>query len=142
MGKYNNNTTLRPSSIGTSKAPHEIWRGIGCLMFILIPAMSIASASVMIEYGVENKWPIPYQLLGTAYLPEIFYSTPGLATIFGVISKVPNFYAIATTSLIFMMLLGGLISLIYATMYRAVGPARYGPTDAPPSGKKVKRYKR
>ena len=90
-------------------------------------------------------------MLGTVYLPDIFYSTSGLSTIFSPISKVPNILAIAVASLIYMMLivvehfiqnLGGVISVIYATPYRMIGPSRYGPTDAPPSGIKVKKYKR
>ena len=141
MGKYNNYS--RPqSSVTKPKAPHEIWRGFGCLMMLIIPAMSIASAYELVQYGVANNWPIPYQLLGKAYLPEIFYSTPGLSTIFSPISNVPNFYAVATISVIFIMLFGGVISVIYAATYRLIGPARYGPTDAPPAGIKVKKYKR
>ncbi len=141
MGKYNNNTTLKPSSI-QSKETHEIWRGFGCLMILIIPAISIASAYELIQYGIANKWPIPYELRGKVYLPEIFYSTPGLATIFSPISEVPNLLAIAAASLVLMMLIGGVISVIYATIYRVIGPSRYGPTDAPPSGIKVKKYKR
>ena len=141
MGKYNSNTTLKPSSI-QSKSMHEIWRGIGCLMFLIIPAISIAAGYETVRYGLENKWPIPYELLGTVYLPDIFYSTSGLSTIFSPISQVPNIFAIAVASLIYMMLIGGVISVIYATTYRMIGPSRYGPTDAPPSGIKVKKYKR
>ena len=141
MGKYNSNTTLKPSSI-QSKSMHEIWRGIGCLMFLIIPAISIAAGYETVRYGLENKWPIPYELLGTVYLPDIFYSTSGLSTIFSPISKVPNIFAITVASLIYMMLIGGVISVIYAATYRMIGPSRYGPTDAPPSGIKVKKYKR
>ena len=41
-----------------------------------------------------------------------------------------------------MLLIGGVISVIYALMYRFIGPSRYGPTDAPPPKIKTKRYTR
>ena len=101
---------------------HYIWRGIGCLMIIILPVMSIASANETINYGIDNGWPIPYEMLQPVRLPDIFYSTGGLRTIFNPLSAIPHFYAVSA-----------LISVIYAAVYRMVGPSKYGPTDAPPT---------
>ncbi len=141
MGK-NTNYSQRQSSRSTPKAPHDVWRGIGCLMVMIIPAVSIAAGYLTVSYAINNKWPVPYQLMAPMRLPDIFYSTPGLRAIFNPISSIPNFYANAAASLLYMMLIGGVISLIYAMIYRMIGPQRYGPTDAPPLKIKVTKKSR
>jgi len=141
MGR-NTNYSQRESSRSKPKAPHDIWRGIGCLMILIIPTISIAAGYQTVKYAIDNKWAIPYQLLVPVRLPDIFYSTPGLRIVFDPLSSIPNFYANAATSLLYMMLLSGLISVIYAAVYRMVGPDRYGPTDAPPSKIKVTKKSR
>ena len=130
-------STGQYSPPGQSKSRYEethyIWRGIGCLMAIIIPAMSIAAAIETVNYGLENRWPIPYQLLQPMRLPSIFYSTEGLRTIFNPLSAIPHLYAIVAIGLIYMVFASGLISVVYAAVYRMVGPSQYGPTDAPPT---------
>ena len=141
MGR-NTDYSQGQSSRSKPKAPHDVWRGIGCLMILIIPAISIAAGYETIKFAINNKWPIPYQILGAARLPDIFYSTPGLRTIFNPISNIPNLYANVLASILFMILIGGLISVIYAAVYRMVGPDRYGPTDAPPPKVKVTKKSR
>ena len=58
------------------------------------------------------------------------------------VTAIKHFYAYAVASIFYMVLLGGISSLGYAIVYRIVGPARYGPLDAPPPKVKVKPYKR
>ncbi len=141
MGKHTE-FSQRQSSRVKPKAPHDIWRGIGCLMILIIPAISIAAGYETVKYAINNHWPIPYQLLVPVRLPDVFYATAGLRTVFNPLSSIPNFYANAAASLLYMMLLSGLISVIYAAVYRMVGPDRYGPTDAPPSKVKVTKKSR
>jgi len=112
---------------------HYIWRGIGCLMIIILPVMSIASANETVNYGIDNGWPIPYEMLQPVRLPDIFYSTGGLRTIFNPLSAIPHFYAVSALSVLYLIFASGLISVIYAAVYRMVGPSKYGPTDAPPT---------
>jgi len=140
MGKYSSSSRQAPKP--KREETHIIWRGIGCLMMIIIPAISIASAIEIINYGLAHNWAIPYQLLGYITLPDIFYKSSGLMIIFGPLTRIPNLYAYAGTSLLFIVLLGGTISVIYAAVYRMVGPSRWGPTDAPPPKIKTKRYTR
>lgn len=137
MGNYQ-----KQSPAPRSKEPHEIWRGIGCLMILILPAISFSAASETIKYGLANKWPIPYQFLHTLRLHDIFYSTSGLRTIFNPISRIPNFFGILLIGLLYMLILSGTISIVYAVVYRIVGPGRYGPTDAPPSKHKATKKSR
>jgi hypothetical protein len=125
-----------------NKQPHYIWRGIGCVMMILIPVISIAAGVLTIKIALEQGYTVPYQLLGTPRYPDIFYKSTGLMTILRPITNTEHFYAKAAASLIYMTLLGGLSSFGYAVVYRMIGPSRYGPLDAPPPKAKVKAYKR
>jgi hypothetical protein len=140
MGKYR--TSSRIVQKPKPESPHVIWRGIGCLLMLIIPAVSIAAAVETINYGLEHGWAIPYQLLGFVKLPDLFYKSDGVLFIFGPILRTQNFYAYAATSLIYMMVIGGIISFGYALIYRMIGPSRYGPTDAPPPKIKTKKYTR
>lgn len=140
MSKYRSNSVKVVKE--RSGQPHFLWRGIGCVMMLVIPAMSAAIAYEVINYGLDNNWPIPFQLLGTPRYPDLFYRSSGMMTILSPITAIRHFYAYAVGAMIFMIIIGGIMSLIYAYVYRMVGPAQYGPLDAPPPNVKVKRYKR
>ncbi len=133
MGKYSGPSSQRESSVSKPKQPHEVWRGIGCLMALIVPAISIAAGYETVKYVLVNKLGIiPYQLLGTPRLPDIVYRSTGLQSILEPLTHIPNLYANAIVSLLYMVLISGVVSVIYAATYNVVGPDRYGPTDAPP----------
>lgn len=140
MSKYQ--SSVIKQSKKKTRETHFAWRGIGCLMMLVIPAMSIAAGYETIRYGLENNWAIPYQLLGLPRFPDFFYSSSGLMTLISPIAGIPHFYAYAAMSIVYMVLLGGIISMVYAIVYRIVTPSRFGPLDVPPPNIKVKRYKR
>src|SRR6266508_212827 len=121
---------------------HPIWRGIGCLLIIIITLISISAAKITIDYGLKSGWTIPYQLLGNPRLPDYFYKAPALIAIFGPITRVTNFYAYLATTIIYLIVLGGLSSFGYAVAYNFIGPPRRGPLDVPPPNIRTKRYKR
>jgi len=133
MGRSTGTSSQNQSSAKKHQETHPIWRGIGCLMILIIPAISIAAGNLTVNYAIAHRWPIPIQFLGFMHLPDYFYSTAGLRTILNPLSAIPNFYANSAVAFLYMLVLSGVISLIYATVFRMVGPSRYGPTDAPPS---------
>lgn len=141
MGKYST-SSRRPPPKPKAEGPHAIWRGIGCLMMLIIPAISIAAGYMTVNYAIEKRWAIPYQLTGTMRLPDYFYKSTGLIQVFGPLTRIPNLYAHASASILYMIMIMGVISVIYATVYRMIGPSRFGPTDAPPPKIKTKRYTR
>ena len=140
MGKYRSNSVKRETV--REDGPHVIWRGIGCLMLLVIPVISWAAGVETIKYGLKHGWPIPFELLGAVTLPDLFYKSNGLMIILGPILPTQNFYAYLTATFLYMIMIGGVISLVYAVTYRIVGPSRYGPTDAPPPKIKTKKYTR
>jgi hypothetical protein len=141
MGRYSARESRKPLG-EASKGTHAVWRGIGCLMILIIPILSVALAYETFNYGIEQKWLIPYQLLGTPRLPDIFYDVRILRQLSFPIRQTVNFYGYALASILYLIVIGGFISVLYAFVYRLTGPARYGPFDAPPPTIKTKRYKR
>jgi hypothetical protein len=143
MGKYSNTYTQRESSVKKPRQPHEIWRGLGCLLMIIIPAISIAASSLTVDYLSSPGFRlIPRQLLGKPRLPDFVYRSDGLTTILKPLTGIEDLYAILAVGILYMILLSGVISVIYAAVYSAVGPSRYGPTDAPPPRIKVSKKSR
>jgi CHASE2 domain-containing sensor protein len=75
-------------------------------------------------------------------MPELLFKVPGLVGILGWIQSRNNLYAILVGAFTITIVLGSLIALVYAFVYRLVGPSRYTELDAPPAGIKVRKYKR
>ena len=139
MGKY---TSREKRTVEVDKGPHAVWRGIGCLMLIIIPVMSIAAAYEVVQYGVANNWPIPYQLLGFPDIPDFIRKVDILWALARPIAGIEHFNAYVVVSVTFMAVIGGISSVLYAIVYRIVGTARYGPYDVPPAKVKTKKYTR
>ena len=113
--KYNQGSRMqeRPWKI------HPIWRGIGCLMMIVIPIMAYAGAVVLVQQNAEQRWlPMPKELTQTVSIP-----------FFG---NVENFIAVVIVTALLMIVGFGVVTILYSLIYSAVGPPRLGPLDAPP----------
>ena len=113
MGMYNRQTTekLDPWKI------HPIWRGIGCILIIVIPIFSFALAHTLIEANISNIG-IPTELRAT------------VDTI--ILGPVRFFPAKALAGVVLSVLLFAIVTFIYALMYRISGQGARGPLDAPP----------
>jgi hypothetical protein len=140
MGKYQ--SSARKVTKERGKELHVAWRGIGCLMMLVIPIISAASAYETINYGLDNGWTIPFQLLGYPRYPDWFYASNGLMQILRPITNTAHFYAYAVTTFLYMLVFAGIMSVIYAFAYRIIGPSRYGPMDVERPNIKVKKFKR
>ena len=122
---------------------HPVMRGIGCLLFVIVPIISYGSAVLLVNYGTRSGWPIPPDWLGTPQIYPFLWRFGGLQVVLNFLQAQNNLianliFAIALTVLIF-----GLLAIIYGFIFKLFGPSQYGPTDVPPvRGVKVKRYKR
>jgi hypothetical protein len=121
---------------------HAIWRGIGCLLILIVPTMSYFLAVASVQLAVDQNWPMPYQLMGYPVMPDLLWKAAGLTSLLAFIQSQDNLYAVLAITLVYVVIFSALVSVIYAFVYRYVGPSRYGPQDAPPPKVKVKRYKR
>jgi hypothetical protein len=117
MGKYDR-TYGQPETERQPAPVHPIWRGIGCLLMIILPVISYAGAVLLVRENIRQRWiQVPAELTGSIVLPY-------LGRIF--------FLDLAVT--VMLVILGfSLLMVLYAMVARIVGPQRYGPYDVPPS---------
>lgn len=138
MGKYQSGVRrqeLRPTG------PPPIWRGIGCLLIILVPVLSYAAAELSMPFFMDRGL-VPRELLFTPQTPDWLWVSPVLVQIFRFLFGRYAILAILLLTFIYILLIGGVLSVFYALIYRMAAPSRYGPMDAPPPRIKVKKYKR
>ena len=135
MGKYSGTNFRAPKA--HVEHPHPIWRGIGCIMMIIIPIISFAMA----EFTVQNTWAqqyIPYQLLGYVVVPAKVWKVGFLNPVLTFIQNQANLYGVLIFFLFYLLVLGSLMSIINAYLYKSFAPSRFGPQDAPPPKIKVR----
>jgi len=119
-----------------------LWRGVGCLMMVVVPLVSYLLAVLVMQIAVAQEWPLPYQLLGYPVVSPTLWKVGSLAPLWGFIQSQSNLYGILLFTILFIVVLGAVVSFGYAAVYRYVGPPRFGPLDEPPLNLRVKRYKR
>jgi hypothetical protein len=128
MSKYDR-FNPRASAANSSREIHPIWRGIGCLMMILVPIMAYAGAVLLVQANVSQGWvPLGTELAQTVNIPNV--------------GSVDYLFANLLVAGILAMLGFGLIVAIYALVYRAVGPSLLGPLDAEPIRRKPPKRKK
>jgi hypothetical protein len=143
MGKYTFTDRQKSRPRGDV---HPVMRGIGCIMMILVPLLAFGSAVLLVNYGAAHGWPIPPTWLGAPTFHPLLWrlaltSVP-IATVLNFLQAQNNLVANLVFAIAITVLVGGLMSIIYGYIYTIFGPPRYGPTDAPPSRVKVKKYSR
>jgi len=137
MGKYAKYQHKSPEKRGM----HPIWRGIGCILLIVVPLIAFGLMSVFVP-SIIATGKVPYQLLGRVHFPEWAYKVRIVADIANFISSIDNLWINLITFGVMVLLLTAIASLLYSMIYSLVGPAHYSAVDAPPSKYKGKVYKR
>lgn len=139
MSRY---SARQKQTVAEAPQIHAIWRGIGCLLALIIPAISWVLAAFTMQYALDSGLPVPYQLVGYPVMPQVLWKVPYMPPVLTFIQGQPNLYGVIVLWVIYMLILGGIMSFAYAFTYRFVGPPRYGPLDAPPPKISIQRYKR
>jgi hypothetical protein len=139
MGKY---SKFQRPPMTKSTEIHPIWRGIGCLMMVVIPLVSYAGAVKIVDYGIQHYWPFPASFLGYVQFPQWVWRAPVLPLLVSPIANFRNLGAVAVVTVALIVALAGIFSTVYAITYRFMGPSHYTPIDAPPAKYKPKHYKR
>lgn len=127
MGKYYSSSRMtppkpRPWSI------HPIWRGIGCILFLLIPILSYAGALLLVEANMKQHWvPVTNQVMRTINLPFV--------------GPVEHLMANLMVTLALMLVGYSIVVSIYTLIFSMFGPSRLGPLDAPPVRRSTRRVR-
>jgi hypothetical protein len=135
MGKYN---TIRKKEVVQRYKIHPIWTGVGFLMVLIVPVMTWAAAALIVEFGQQQRWAAFNAFPRFLDIPAGLYSIPGMVQL----SRIPNLPIILILFFFLLVIFSGIFSVIYAYIYRLVGPPRYGPQDAPAPKIKTKPFKR
>jgi len=140
MGRYGQNYQKETSNRNPEE-PHFIWRGIGCVLMLVVPLISWVLSVQIVNYMLRKGYLIPTELLGRPTLPAFIKGT-GLYALLSPLANTNNLYAYLFFTLICIFVISSVISLIYAAVYRMANPYRYGPTDAPPPKRSPKKKSR
>ena len=122
---------------------HPIWRGIGFIWIILVIVMSYALAKILYQMNQQNGWlPVSPELARQIVIKP--YTLPSGVTIpFNAIVDIfpwgPHYYIELLFWLGLIFLGFGLLSIVYAFLYRSFGPPR-NPYDAVKDPPRRKRY--
>jgi peptidoglycan/LPS O-acetylase OafA/YrhL len=139
MGKYTKFARKKPQ---IERRQHPLWRGIGCILILIVPPISFMIADLTVGWGLAHGWPLPAEMLGYIKFPDWVWQIPALASLAGPIAAYANLKAVLVFFVVVMVLLIGLYTTIYAFVYRVTGPPRYSAVDAPPPSRRTKRYTR
>jgi hypothetical protein len=138
MGKYQSGVKHQEPQ---ARGPQPIWRGIGCLLIVLVPILAYAAADLSLPFFREQGL-VPRQLLATPQTPDWLRIAPVVAQTYQTLFGRPGVLATLLLTFIYILFIGGIMSVFYAFIYRLSAPSRYGPLDAPTIRTKVKKYKR
>jgi len=103
---------------------HPVWRGIGCIMMILIPGIGWASARLLLREGPKFGF-------------NDFILTGWIST-----SGYPLLYVEIGMTIFLSLVLYLLFMFVSFIINQAMGPPRYGSLDAPQESYRGKPYKR
>jgi len=105
---------------------HPIWRGIGCLLILIIPIIAFATSIILVNAGIPQQFfPLTRDLANMVYVP-VFNET------------IPLYYVLIITALLTLLSYIGL-TVVYSFVFRMGSGSRYGPYDSPPIKRKVKK---
>jgi hypothetical protein len=119
-----------------------VWRGVGCLLILFVPLLSYFLAVGTVHMAVDQKWPMPYQIMGYPVMPAVLMKLPGLIPLLTFVQAQQDLYAILLITVLYIVAIGAFMSFVYSFIYKYVGPPRYGPLDMPPPKVAPRRYKR
>ncbi len=137
MGKYSKYQRKSPPRREMS----PIWRGIGCLLIIIVPAVAYGLTYLVLQETKRLNW-VPAELLGYIQFPKWVWGLPVLDPVARFLGSLQDVWAFLILYIVLLLILIGLISLAYSLIYKIIGPPRYSELDAPPANKKAKDYTR
>lgn len=123
------------------KELNPIWRGIGCLLIVIVPLLSywlmLFAVPLIIATGK-----VPYQIMGYVHFPPWAFKVQIVAAIASYIGSIENLWLGIITFIVIALILTTVASLLYSLIYALIGPVRYTELDAPPTKYKAKKYTR
>jgi len=119
-------------------------RGVGCVMMMLLPAISYVAAIELLKIKDVRFffYRINPGLFGAPNIPKFLWKVKSLNPVLHEIYSWTNLEANILLGIIVLLVLSGVIAVFYALAYRMVAPSRYRGINAPPPRRKTKRKSR
>jgi hypothetical protein len=112
---------------------HPIWRGIGCILFLLVPIMSWFGTIIFLQSN--TKITLPVELTRIVAIPYTHISE--IDKLIVPINQYFDVTGFVFGQLFFTIILSfigfGIMAFVYSLLYKVAGPPRYGPFDVPPN---------
>jgi hypothetical protein len=105
-------------------------------MLILIPIMSYAGAALIVNANLLDQLGIPLSSSPELMRARSLNPIPQYLTIPVDIPVVEHLFANLMVAVVLMMLGFAIVMVIYALLYRVMGPSQLGPMDAKPIRRK------
>jgi hypothetical protein len=112
---------------------HPVWRGIGCILLLIIPIMSWYATTLFLRSN--TKVVLPPELIRVVVIPttKVIEVDKVIIQVNHYFNRVHFVFGQIFFTVIFSVIGFGVLSFLYAIVYRVAGPPRYGPFDVPPS---------
>ncbi len=112
---------------------HPVWRGIGCVLLLIVPIMSWYGAALFLQ--TNTKVILPPELTKVAFIPATHITELDkiIIQVNHYFNSVHFVFGQIFFTIIFSVIGFGIIAFLYAILYRVAGPPRYGPFDVPPN---------
>jgi hypothetical protein len=117
-------------------------RGIGCLLFVLVPILGYGIASVIAPMAPGWGLPVPPEWYGPTTIRNPVSGIPYLNEFVDLMLQQDNLIANLVFAVIVTVLLFGVLSIAYGYVYSMAAPSQLGPTDVPHPRVKTKKYRR
>ncbi|MBT3321226.1 MAG: hypothetical protein HN392_02975 [Anaerolineae bacterium] len=119
-------------------------RGIGCAMMMLLPLMSYFGAVELIKIKAIRLflYASTPSLFGPPSLPPLLWKIKPITPLLNSLYASKDLEMHIVFGLVLLLILSGIISVFYATAYRAVAPPKYSGLDAPPARRKSSKKSR
>jgi hypothetical protein len=96
---------------------HPVWRGIGCLLLVMVPIFAFAGARLLVQANFRQRWvDLPQELVKSFSIP--------------IVGRV--FLADLALMALLVVALFALGTVAYAVFYKLLGPPYRGPLESPP----------
>jgi hypothetical protein len=123
------------------KELNPIWRGIGCILIVVVPLLSYGLMLLSVP-AIIATGKVPPQLMGQVNFPDWAYRTLVISGFTIFIHSLHNLWLNLIVFFVMALILTAIASLLYSMLYSLIGPARYTEVDAPPSKYKARKYTR
>ncbi len=118
-----------------------IWRGIGCILFVIVPALSYLFTTLAVPPIVATGQ-VPPEIMAPIKFPPWTTKVFVISDITAYLGSIEGLWLKVIIFFVILLLLVAVASLIYTMVQSIAGPPRYTEMAAPEAERGAKRYTR